>query len=95
MVREGRDDRDDPDGLDGLDVGINMGRVLLRDRRELSNGDLSYCDPPSSLPDKPPPREPLFFLPKKMEVMISSTSNTRKTIKTILIIRAKPLAADV
>ena len=36
VVREGRDDRDDPDGLEGLDVGIKIGRVLLRDVCELS-----------------------------------------------------------
>ena len=44
-VRAGRDDRGDPDGLDGLDVGMNMGRVLFRDLRELSYGALSYCGP--------------------------------------------------
>ena len=46
VVREVRAGRDVWDDLDGLGVGMNIGRVLLRDRRELSNGDLSYCDPP-------------------------------------------------
>ena len=40
-------------------------------------------------------RKLLFLLPKKMEVMMSSTNTTRKTIRAILIIRAKSLAADV
>ena len=80
-VRAGRDDRDATDGLGGLGGlgGLDGLDVGMNIGRVLFR-DL---------------RKLLFLLPKKMEVMMSSTNTTRKTIRAILILRAKSLAADV
>lgn len=78
-VRAGRDDRDATDGLVGL--GGLDGRLDVG----MNIGRVLFRDL----------RKLLFLLPKKMEVMMSSTNTTRKTIRAILIIRAKSLAADV